>query len=289
MNVLPSKSTIFALQVLVLLYHFAVAAGAPTGRSSNDTHHENIKPPPPPPQPSDAVDAALHGAVGLDNRCDRTAAAVIEHTQQICSGPLIDEALRSVHLEPQEADAMVSVLSGLGFRTALDLQLLAGQPEVEELMLALKQHDLPIGDRAKVRLLIGDHAHRDRLFSARSFAKTMGSVPSTPTGSAMDDRKEPTRVLQETSGTSSGTSMDTIAIVLSVLVGAAGYFVQGVPTDLPGARMFSAAQSTGLSCIIAMKIACVCHFSIYIASGGAYRSQASTRDAYLRDDAAKGA
>ena len=130
MNVLPSKSTIFALQVLVLLYHFAVAAGAPTGRSSNDAHHENIKPPP--PQPSDAVDAALHGAVGSDNRCDRTAAAVIERTQQICSGTLIDEALRtSVHLEPQKADAMASVLSGLGFRTALDLQLLASQPEAE--------------------------------------------------------------------------------------------------------------------------------------------------------------
>jgi hypothetical protein len=252
MNVLP-LFIIFALQ-LVLLYHSAVAA-APTGRSANDVQHENMKPPPP---SSDAVEAA-HGAVGSDNRCDRTAAAVIESTQQICSGTRIDEALRtSVQLEPQKADAMAAVLSGLGFRTALDLQLLASQPEAEELMLALKKHDLPIGDRAKVRLLISDRAHRDRLFSARSFAKTRGDVPSTQKGSAIDENKEPTRVLQEKSGTISGISIYTIAIVLSVLVGAAGYFVQGGSTELPGTRMFTAAHSSGLSCIIfAINMACV--------------------------------
>jgi hypothetical protein len=276
MNVLP-LSIIFSLQ-LVLLYHSAVAA-ASTGRSANDVQHENMEPPP----PSDVVEAA-HGAVGSDNRCDMTAAAVIENTQRICGGTLIDEALRtSVHLEPQKADAMASVLSNLGFWTALDLQLLASQPEVEELMLALKKHDLPIGDRAKVRLLISDRAHLDSLFSARSFAKTRGDVPSTQKGSAIDENKEPTRVLQEKSGTSSGISMDTIAIVLSVLVGAAGYFVQGGSTELPGTRMFTTAHSSGLNCIIFAIKWHLCVISAYTSRRAEHTAAKQAREMHISE------
>ena len=39
----------------------------------------------------------------------------------------------SARLDPEAADNIAQLLAGLGFRTALDLRLLGGGPEAEEL------------------------------------------------------------------------------------------------------------------------------------------------------------
>ena len=73
----------------------------------------------------------------------------------------------SARLDPEAADNIAQLLAGLGFRTALDLRLLGGGPEAEELMGELQADGrLNIGDRAKVRLLIGNRAHLRRLGAA---------------------------------------------------------------------------------------------------------------------------
>ena len=89
-----------------------------------------------------------------------------EAAQQVCGGAPIEEALRSVHLRPEAAEDTGRMLAGLGFQSALDLQLLAGGAEAAELLGELKTGGLPIGDRTKVRLLVGDSVHHGRLASA---------------------------------------------------------------------------------------------------------------------------
>eukprot|EP01052_Picozoa_sp_SAG31_P003058 SAG31_NODE_114_length_24318_cov_16.787481_4_plen_409_part_00 len=97
-----------------------------------------------------------------------------------------------------------------GIRTARDVQLLAA-PETEELMAELKagsgRASVPIGDRSKVRLLVA---------AASQCQHTNGL-----------ERRDGVRSLQqEAEGNAGGVSFDTIAIVVSVLIGAVGYIVQ---------------------------------------------------------------
>ena len=106
----------------------------------------------PPAGPTPAAEAATV-------RCTISAAAIAEAAQQVCGGAPIEEALRSVHLRLEAAEDTGRMLAGLGFQTALDLQLLAGGPEAAELQGELKAGGLPIGDRAKVRLLVGGEMH----------------------------------------------------------------------------------------------------------------------------------
>ena len=76
-------------------------------------------------------------------RCAISAAAVAEAAQRVCGGAPIDEALRSVHLRPEAAEDVGRMLAGLGFRQALDLQLLAGGLEAAELLGELKAGGCP--------------------------------------------------------------------------------------------------------------------------------------------------
>ena len=46
--------------------------------------------------------------------------------------------------------------AGLGLRTALDLRIIGGRPEALELMAALREAGLSVGDRSKIRLLLED-------------------------------------------------------------------------------------------------------------------------------------
>ena len=63
------------------------------------------------------------------------AAAVAEAARQVCGSAPTDEALLSVvRLRPKAAEDVERMLAGLGFRQALDLQLLAGGPEAAELL-----------------------------------------------------------------------------------------------------------------------------------------------------------
>ena len=171
----------------------------------------------PPAGPIPAAEAATV-------RCTISAAAIAEAAQQVCGGAPIEEALRSVHLRLEAAEDTGRMLAGLRFKTALDLQLLAGMPEAAELLGELKAGGLPIGDRARVRLLVGDNMHHDRHASGAGPALATSKNDQHQQQEGGDIKSSVRRQLQD----EAGLSMDTIAIVLTVLVSAAGYFVQAL-------------------------------------------------------------
>ena len=84
-----------------------------------------------------------------------------------------------------------------------------------ELMEQLRAGRITIGDRSKVRLLLG---------SDGSELRRTGSTDHQCAGNA--DRVDAGFARQLQDGADQGMSADTIAIVASVLVGAAGYLVQ---------------------------------------------------------------
>eukprot|EP01052_Picozoa_sp_SAG31_P017983 SAG31_NODE_1254_length_9087_cov_12.553071_9_plen_114_part_00 len=79
------------------------------------------------------------------------ADAVVESVVHLRSDAPIGAALRSVQLfdGTESAGQAVEALAALGFRTALDLRLLAGGPESDELMSTLRDTPdaLSIADR----------------------------------------------------------------------------------------------------------------------------------------------
>ena len=187
------------------------------------------------------------------------AASIRRATRRLCDSQPIADALASVQLgDDAVASTAADLLSNtLGIRTALDLQLLeVGGPEAEELFDSLKAGGLTVGARAKIRLLLqqrgsggGDTAEqqpRDRAPHLRDgVMDTGGSLHSE------GDAAHGGRALQEDS--SDGMSLDTIAIVLSVLVGGAGYVLQvGRPPCCFSACLFSTnigmATSSGHHC-----------------------------------------
>eukprot|EP01052_Picozoa_sp_SAG31_P025536 SAG31_NODE_2242_length_6109_cov_18.408819_6_plen_300_part_00 len=148
---------------------------------------------------------------------------------------------------PSAAARVEPALVSLGFRSAIDLQLLGGGPEAAELLDDLRaKRGLSIADRAKIRLLLNDQAHLARFRVGGSRGKedlvlngldrrrdqsrlmTTSMCSKGPGGAAASGTRQMSGSgrrarLQEMSPTSeSGISVDTIAIVLSVLVGAAG-------------------------------------------------------------------
>eukprot|EP01052_Picozoa_sp_SAG31_P010752 SAG31_NODE_597_length_13674_cov_3.402947_13_plen_207_part_00 len=145
-------------------------------------------------------------AAACNGSTPETAWAVTKAAQQVCSTLSIAEALRSV-VGLKDSNAAARLLSSeLGIETALDIQLLQPDgPDAEELFYALKSGGLSLGDRAKIRLLIPARPQHQAFAAVRS---TDGSRASSG------------RFLQESQGDESrgGISVDTIAIVLSVLV-----------------------------------------------------------------------
>lgn len=81
-------------------------------------------------------------------------------------------ALSSVGLQRQQVSDITALLSEFGFQTALDLQLLGNGPEGQETMIHLQARGISIADRAKMRLLLGDHAHLHQLTAAVSPSQT---------------------------------------------------------------------------------------------------------------------
>ena len=110
-------------------------------------------------------------------------------------------------------------MDGLGLRTVLDLRLLGGGREAGEMMDELRTAGMSLGDRAKIRLLTGDQAH---LLSRLSASGDAASAAVNGHADASSRR----RLQDAAAAESSGMSIDTIAIVLTVLVGTAGYIVQ---------------------------------------------------------------
>eukprot|EP01052_Picozoa_sp_SAG31_P015539 SAG31_NODE_1002_length_10448_cov_27.630399_5_plen_249_part_00 len=147
--------------------------------------------------------------------CPTAAAHVVSSAQKLCGAAPVAASLQSVGIGGDRTGATAELLAKHGFQTALDLRLLrAGGAEEAELMEQLRAGRISIGDRSKVRLLLGVDG---------SELRSGGSAHQQCGGSDRADASF-TRQLQD--GADQGMSVDTIAIVASVLVGAAGYLVQ---------------------------------------------------------------
>eukprot|EP01052_Picozoa_sp_SAG31_P033138 SAG31_NODE_3708_length_3968_cov_2.486948_2_plen_178_part_00 len=145
-----------------------------------------------------------------------SAADIVHGADQLCSGSAVARSLVSVGLLDKAGEGSpLRLLQRHGFRTTLDLRLLeVNGAEAAELMEQLRVGGVSIADRSKVRLLLGGNR------------PSRGSEPmAMPTTTAASGIPR-TRTLQEKTSSGDGMSTDTIAIVLSLLVGAAGYLVQ---------------------------------------------------------------
>lgn len=172
--------------------------------------------------------SSIGSASGTCTAALAAADAVAHNAAQICGGASAEQALRSVGVPANEAARTAQALTTLGLRTALDLRLLGGGSEAEELLLKLHQLQteqlLSLGGRAKLRLLTGprrpqlpaagDHLNDDASTASCSALQTRVGVPT---------KMVARRHLQSLDS----MSLDTLAIVFSVLIGAAGYLVQG--------------------------------------------------------------
>ena len=179
---------------------------------------------------------------------EHTVSALAWKAQRVCGGAPAAEALLAVGLQPGEAAGDAErVLAGLGLRTALDLRIIGGGPEALDLMAALREAGLSLGDRSKIRLLLEDQAHLDRVVvrdrthrddehdsggsivadattrntDSQALLRTKGDRKADR-GQNDGDQSLHQRRLQTAAGDSVGMSMDTVAIVLTVLVGTAG-------------------------------------------------------------------
>ena len=113
----------------------------------------------------EAAQGAKCGNSGDAGPSCTSAAAVVRAAYQLCGGAPVDEALLAIGMQPgQAADAAGRALVGLGLQdglglglqTALDLRLVLGDgPDAHELMSDLQAAGLSLGDRSKIRLLVG--------------------------------------------------------------------------------------------------------------------------------------
>eukprot|EP01052_Picozoa_sp_SAG31_P043837 SAG31_NODE_7439_length_1689_cov_1.104403_1_plen_270_part_00 len=143
---------------------------------------------------------------------------VVHRVWRFCGATPTTDALLAAGLSASVADMAVSVLLRLGFETVLDLRLAVGQQLQTELAAELKTSGLSIGDRAKIQLLVGEG-------SAVSTTNRYRPSPWTELHDGVagdEDAFLPTSRRQQQTNGDGGMSTDTLAIVLSVLVGAAG-------------------------------------------------------------------
>ena len=92
--------------------------------------------------------------------------------ERLCSSTLVGDALRSIGLESPHVEL---ALGGHGLRTALDLRLVGGL-EAEELVDKLRLSGSSIGDRSKVRLLLGGSSHQQQLHDSEQGLSFMASA-----------------------------------------------------------------------------------------------------------------
>ena len=136
------------------------------------------------PRSTDAPEANLQ-AQTLVRDCAHRSADVARSAAEMCGSLPIEEALHTVAIVPPAAARRVSeLLAELGFRTALDLELLGGGEEVAEVLEGLKAGGVSPADRAKIRVLVGDQDHLRRLGSGGSWPERQESVASDDVGRA---------------------------------------------------------------------------------------------------------
>eukprot|EP01052_Picozoa_sp_SAG31_P008399 SAG31_NODE_424_length_15826_cov_4.954664_9_plen_185_part_00 len=165
-------------------------------------------------------------------------AAIVRSAQQLCSSSPVADSLRTVGLRGAGAVELALALQTSGLQTALDLRLLEADGEdATELMEQLRLAGISIGDRSKVRLLLGGRSSGGSTAVAQDDSQTVSSERASETPAIDDARITQKRQLQSTSETESDSiSADTIAIVLSVLVGTVGYIVQCVVASTGASR-----------------------------------------------------
>eukprot|EP01052_Picozoa_sp_SAG31_P032671 SAG31_NODE_3604_length_4078_cov_1.491832_6_plen_116_part_01 len=100
--------------------------------------------------------AAAQSLPAAPDQCP-TAAHVVRSAKGLCGSAPVAASLQSVGIGDRTgAGATAELLAKHGFQTALDLRLLrTGAPEEVELMGQLRVGRISIGDRSKVRLLLG--------------------------------------------------------------------------------------------------------------------------------------
>ena len=175
-----------------------------------------------------ALQDKLPGGAEHGNPCTTTAHSVAHTAQNICGGAPVKEALLAVRLRPAAADEAARLLAAMGFAAAVELEMLAADtPEMDELMHELKSAGLSVGDRSKVRLLVGDRRRFGQLaaHAPGDAGEMMHAARDHHFGDDANPVFPPSQRRLQTSG-ATGMSMDTIAIVFTVLIGATGYAVQ---------------------------------------------------------------
>ena len=148
-------------------------------------------------EPADSRDAMLGLAAAI---CDRSS---------------VSTALSRVGVPGAAADVVGKQMAELDLHTVGDLRLLAGAEAEELLRVELTNNNLSLGIRSKVRLLMDADpaAKHEATVDARA-------APSDQTAPVADHVRSPSR--RKMQAADDGMSTDTIAIVLSVLVGATG-------------------------------------------------------------------
>eukprot|EP01052_Picozoa_sp_SAG31_P038173 SAG31_NODE_5050_length_2775_cov_2.843423_3_plen_237_part_00 len=185
------------------------------------------------------------------------------------------DALLVVGLSATVADEATRVLLGHGFATALDLRLLVGRQLQVELAAGLKTSGLSIGDRAKIQLLIGDGAVPT---NAPLCEFTVSQ--STPWSEFISGEGDGGGLRRQQTDGDGGLSTDTLAITLSVLVGAVG-------CELPPRVCVRAIRlAFCLSRVILALLEHRCGASVHGEASRGERKRASARAACLRADPA---
>eukprot|EP01052_Picozoa_sp_SAG31_P042736 SAG31_NODE_6880_length_1862_cov_1.509926_2_plen_209_part_00 len=175
------------------------------------------------------------------NHCAAAVADAVHSARHLCGSTPLAEALRQVGLpgvgnKDAEEATLLPLLQEHGFWTTLDLRLLETDgPEMVELMGELRISGISIGDRSKVRLLLGNRRHHGRDGSLT--APTTVTAAPTETDAAARCPLRSRQLQDVSSGSGGGISADTIAIVLSLLVGAVGYLLQVGVICTPGVAL----------------------------------------------------
>eukprot|EP01052_Picozoa_sp_SAG31_P047006 SAG31_NODE_9221_length_1314_cov_1.274074_2_plen_222_part_00 len=158
-------------------------------------------------------------------RCGASRLATAAAAQELCGDLPVPDALQAVGMS-RRGSAEAAVLmraAALRIKTALDLRLLdAAGVEADELFEALKTGGVPVADRGKIRLLVGE---------------TVGSSTSVlaPAAAARPvQSNDAVRLRQLQAGDEAdGLSNDTLAIIFSVALGCAGYVLQVCSPQAP--------------------------------------------------------
>eukprot|EP01052_Picozoa_sp_SAG31_P020652 SAG31_NODE_1564_length_7868_cov_5.665766_1_plen_471_part_00 len=157
------------------------------------------------------------------------AESIIRSAMTLPASAQVEEIFRrTIALQsPEVEQAAAQALRSHGFRSVLDLLMLGGGPEATELMASLRtDSQLTISARAKIRLLIGDRAHLTAMLRLAEPSVMAPQCNDQGGDAAPSSRRQLQTEQNGGASDTSSISVDTIAIMASILVGVAGYVVQ---------------------------------------------------------------